>query len=288
MIRHLTIAAAALLLAISASLAQDETDLQSMYIDSQFQAAVGEIPRLAWFLPDGTIAAQDRSPDIVLYSRSERVQPAHLRISLSPEEIRRLRPKYHVACDVSVQEELPVLSIYTSLARPAGENPQVLSTGRPFPGLVAGFRQETLRGRAAVEVWKKMQPVDANQLRNARQIRRDGFAFSYSLAALYSGPEKEVTRIGMFLHAADGNIIAAHIGNIHGEWCADCATPAFADGIERIYSVENMFTAPAFPYPVLMLDTSTMEGRSISLETFSASREYSRHLFYEYVVGCFD
>jgi hypothetical protein len=288
MIRHLAIAAAALLLAISASPGQDETDLQSRYIDSQFQAAIGELPRLAWFLPDGTIAAQDRSQDIVLYSRSERTQPAHLRASLSPEEIKELRPKHHVACDILVQGEEPVLSIYTTQARSTAQNPQVLSTGRRFPDLVAGFQQVALRGRAATEVWKQMQPTDANQPRNAAQIRRDGLEFSYSLAALYSGPEKEVTRVGLFLHAADGKIVAAHIGNVHGEWCADCATPTFADGIERIYSVENLFTAPTFAYPVLMLDTSTMEGRSISLETFTPSREYSRHLFYEYVVGCFE
>lgn len=286
MIRHLTIAAA-FLLAISNAPGQDETDLQSRYIDSQFQAAIGELPRLAWFLPDGTIAAQHRSPDIVLYSRSDRTQPGHLRIALSPEEIKQLRPKHHVACDLPAAVEEPVLSIYTSSAHSTGQNPQLLTTSSAFPGLQAGFQQVALRGRAAAEVWKQMQPADANQPRQAAQIRRDGVEFSYTLAALYGGPRKEVTRIGLFLYAAGGKIVAAHIENIRGEWCADCAMPTFADGIERIYSVENMFTAPAFAYPVLMLDTSTIEGRSITLVTFTPSREYSRHLFYEYVIGCF-
>jgi len=259
----------------------------SAYIDAQFQSAIGELPKLAWFLPDGTIAAQDTSPSILLYSRSNTVHPAHLRETLSQDEIAKLGPKYHVACDAMVKGEQPVVSIYTALAHSSGDNPQILSTSKAMPELQAGFEQVPLRGRAETEVWKQMQPSDANQPRRSAQIRRRGVDFFYSLAALYSGPEQEVTRIGLFLHAHEGKIIAAHVGNIRGEWCADCATPTFADGIERIYAAENMFTSPAFAYPVLMLDSSTMEGRAISLVTFTPSREYSRHLFYEYVVGCF-
>ena len=282
-----TILAAAVLLAIPASSGQDESDRLSFYIDSQFQAAVGELPKLAWFLPDGTVAAQDTSPSILLYSQGDRAQPAHLKITLSQEEIAALRPKYHVACDVMSQGEQPTVSIYTTLAQPVGANSQLLSTSKALPSLEAGFEKVPLRGHAESEVWREMQPADASQPRQSTVIRRKSVDFFYSLAALYSGPNREVMRMGMFLHAPSGKIMASHIGNIHGEWCDGCAMPTFADGIERVYAVENMFTTAAFAYPVLMLDASTMEARAISLVTFSPSREYSRRLFFEYVVGCF-
>jgi len=284
--RH-AILAAALLLAVSTLAGQDETDRQSFYIDAQFQAAVGELPRLAWFLSDGTVAAQNHSEDIVLYSRWDRTQPAHVRVPLTPEQIGDLRPKEHVACDVSMQNEPPVMSIYATLAHPTGLNPQILSTSSRFPGLEAGFEQAPLRGRAESEVWKAMEPANENEPRRSVIIRRKGGSFGYALAAVYGGPEKEVTRRALFLLADDGKLVAAHVENIRGEWCAGCKTPGYDDGIERVYDVENLFTAPSFAYPLLMLDSSTAEGRSITLVTFTPSREYSRHLFYEFVKGCF-
>jgi hypothetical protein len=286
MLRRTIILAAAALVATAASSGQDESDRLSFYIDSQFQAAVGELPKLAWFLPDGTVAAQDTAPAILLYSHGDRAHPARLKGALSQSEIAALRPKYHVACDVMSLDELPTVSLYTTLAQPAGTNPQLLSTTKALPSFEAGFEKVPLRGRAETEVWKEMRPVDANQPRQSVMIRRKGLDFSYSLAALYSGPNREVTRIGLFLHAPEGKIMAAHIGNIHGDWCDGCATPTYAEGIERIYSVENMFTAASFAYPLLMLDASTVEARAISLVTFTPSREYSRRLFFEYVVGC--
>jgi len=286
--RRLTIALLALLLTATASPGQDETDRLSFYIDTQFQATIGELPRLAWFLPDGAVAAQNTSSDIFLYTRSKKAQPAHLRDTLTQIEAAALRPKQHVACDLAPSGEQSVVSIYTTLARPTGTNPQVLATSKALPDLEAGFEQAPLRGRAESEVWREMHPMDADQPRLSSVIRRKGTEFFYSLAALYSGPQKEVTRTGLFLHEPNGKILAAHVEEIRGNWCDGCAMPTFADGIERIYAVENMFTAPVFAYPVLMLDTSTVEGRSIELVTFTPSREYSRHMFYEYVAGCFN
>lgn len=288
MFRRLPLAFAAILLAMPASRGQDQTDLFSSYIDTQFQAAVGEVPKLAWFLPDGNVVAQDTAPTIVVYSRSGTAHLAHLRNTLSQTEIAALRKTPHVACDLAPEGDPVVASVYTTLARPDGMNPQILTTAKLLPGLQAGFEKMPLRGRAESDVWKEMQPSDASQPRLATEIRRRNVDFFYSIAALYGGPNKEVTRIGLFLHADSGKVMAAHVGEIRGAWCDGCAMPTVTEGIDRIYNVENMFTAPSFAYPVLMLDATTVDGRSIELVTFTPSREYSRHLFYEYVVGCFD
>jgi len=57
-------------------------------------------------------------------------------------------------------------------------------------------------------------------------------------------------------------------------------------GIDRLYDVENVFVIPGFPYPVLLLDTSTVEGRALSLVTFTPDGYYATYRIYEYVVNC--
>jgi hypothetical protein len=130
-----------------------------------------------------------------------------------------------------------------------------------------------------------MQPKSPQQPRSSTTIRRDGTPYSYLLVALYDGPQNEISRTGIFLLEGKGHIIATKIDDING-WCDGCAVPTSDGGIASVYSVVNMFTAPQFLYPLLMLDTSTLEGRSITLATFTPEKKYSDYLLYEYTVGC--
>jgi len=116
-------------------------------------------------------------------------------------------------------------------------------------------------------------------------IRQGEAPYFYSLAALYQGPNQEVSRLGVFLHSETGQIIASDVTDNNG-WCDGCAVPTFQDGIDPIFRVVNLFTLPGLKYPVLLLDTSTVEGRSLTLATFSPAGKYSSHLFYEYTVAC--
>jgi hypothetical protein len=50
--------------------------------------------------------------------------------------------------------------------------------------------------------------------------------------------------------------------------------------------VSNLFEWAAFPYPVLLLDTSTVEGRALSLQTFTPGGRASTFRVYEYIARC--
>jgi len=268
--------------------AQTDKVSESKYIDEQFRAALNESPKMAWVLPDGTVAAQDHASKIVIYSWASTVEEVHRRSSLSPERTIEFRKKHHVACDVSPDEKPPNFSLYNSTIRVAGRNPQVFYTLKPLPGVKAGFRRFPLDDQAKQEVWKRMKPTAPEQPRSAFVVRREGVPNYYSFADLYDGPEQLLSRMGMFLHSSDGRVIAAQIDDINeNNWCDGCAMPRFVDGLEQVFRVKNMFTAPQFAYPVLMMDRSTVEGRSISLSTISPDGEYSDYLLYEYVIGCF-
>jgi hypothetical protein len=286
MIRRLALLAAVVLAAALSSPGQLDPGEKPEYVDEKLQAALNGLPQLAWVLPGGTVATEGRAPVVHLYSRSNAVEVARLQSTMTAAKVLVFRNEHHVACDVPFDEEKPVLSLYASTVKQAAGNPQVLATASEWAGVQMGFEHGALAGAAAKEAWKRMEPKSPQQPRRGGVIRRAGVTHFYSLAALYDGPKKEVSRRGLFLHAGDGRILGARVEDIRGEWCDGCTVPTFDEGLERVFVVENMLTAPQFAYPLIMLDTSTMEGRSITLATFSPEGRYSRRLFYEYVVGC--
>jgi hypothetical protein len=264
--------------------AQSADDLRGDYIEAELVSLFGAMPQLAWTMPDGTIITQGQEPSIYLYT-ADRLREARQLSALTRDQAMKLRSEQHVACDIPALKEDAVFSLYTA-GRPPRDGPQLLATARAIPGTALGFDVGTLTGKAAKEAWATMEPVSPDQPRLSGVIRREGVPEYFSLAALYTGPDKQVARTGVFLHAANGKILGRHREEIRGKWCEGCAMPTFADGLPAVFAIRNMLTIPGFAFPLLIADTSTVEGRSLTLETFSADGRYSRHLFYEYVVGC--
>jgi hypothetical protein len=281
-----SILAAAFLAVVFLGSGRTQDNLKSEYIPQRFQDSIHESPKLAWVLPDGTVVAGVQSPKIVIYSRSSTLENAQRRVTLTTPDSLQFAAKNHVACDSPLSEKPPRLTLYDSARKPGPKSYQVLYTTKELPGLQAGYTSSPLEDSIAKEVWSRMQPKSPQQSRSSTTIRRDGTPYSYLLVALYDGPQNEISRTGIFLLEGKGHIIEAKIDVINGEWCDGCAVPTSDGGIASVYSVVNMFTAPQFPYPLIMLDTSTVEGRSITLATFTPEKKYSEYLLYEYTVGC--
>jgi hypothetical protein len=280
-----SIVAPAFLAVVFLGSGRTQDNLESEYIPQRFQDSIHESPKLAWVLPDGTVVAAVQSPKIVIYSLSSRLENARRRATLTITDSLQFAAKNHVACNTRLSEKPPRLTLYDSVRKPGQKNHQVLYTTKEPPGLRAGYTSSRLEDSIAKEVWTRMQPKSPQQPRSSTTIRRDGTPYSYLLVALYDGPQNEISRTGIFLLEGKGHIIATKIDDING-WCDGCAVPTSDGGIASVYSVVNMFTAPQFLYPLLMLDTSTLEGRSITLATFTPEKKYSDYLLYEYTVGC--
>jgi hypothetical protein len=256
------------------------------YVYTQFRVAAGEFPRLAWALSDGTLATDSDSSEIAVYSAAPMIEVAKRYNTLPPKMTLEFAEKNRIACEARLEEKPPSFSLYKASLRYISGNPQVLATSKPLPDAKVGYRRAPLDGEASKEVWMRLRPKSPNEPRNGVVIRQDGAAFFYSIAALYGGDKQGVSLYGIFLHSVDGHVIASDITEPNGEWCDGCAAPTFADGMDAVFFVKNMYTAPQFKYPVLLLDTSTVEGRSLSLATFTPDGKFSSHLFYEYVVSC--
>jgi hypothetical protein len=193
-----TFLVAVLATVLSAS-SRPQADNDSEYINHQFRAAINELPKLALVLPNGTVAADSQSPEIVVYSSAPTVDKTRLRVTLTPEKTLEFAKRNHVACDVPLYEKPPSFSLYDSAIKQFVGNPQVLHTTKLLPGVKAGYRLLPLEDALGNEVWKKMQPKSPEQLRKAAVIRRDGVPYFYSLATLYDGSQNEISRMGMLL-----------------------------------------------------------------------------------------
>lgn len=265
---------------------QAKEELNEEYVYKQLHVALGEFPKLAWVLPDGTVATESVASQIAIYSTSPIVEIAKRRQTLSPDETVKFAERNRIACDAYLQEKTSIFSLYSSSVKARDDNPQVLFTNNTPAGAGAGFSTSPLIDDLGAEVWRRMQLKSPKQLHTARIIRQDGTHYFYSFAALYQDSNQEVSRFGVFLHSEGGQIIASEMEDVNGEWCDGCAVPTFKDGLDPLFLVVNLYSLPQFKYPVLLLDTSTVEGRSLSLATFSPSGKYSSHVFYEYTVHC--
>ena len=67
--------------------------------------------------------------------------------------------------------------------------------------------------------------------------------------------------------------------------CDGCS-PRYYEYGDIGFNPMNMFELPGFSYPVMLLDRSTVEGRALSLLTFTASGKLDEFNVYEYVVNC--
>jgi len=265
---------------------QQREEENKEYVYTQLHAVLGEFPKLAWALPDGMVAAESLYPQIAVYSGSPTVEVAKLQQKLSPAETLKFADTNRIACDAHLAQNPQAFSLYSSATKTREHNPQVLFTSKAPVGMSVGFRRGPLDDQLGAEVWKRMKPESPKQLRKSFVIGQEGTSYLYSFAALYYGPNQEVSRYGVFLHSDGGQIVASQITDPNGEWCDGCAVPTFRDGIDQVFLVVNLFALRGFKYPVLILDTSTVEGRSLTIATFSPEGKYSSHLFYEYTVGC--
>ena len=119
-----------------------------------------------------------------------------------------------------------------------------------------------------------MQPKAPGQLRKSYSVTQSNLDVFFTFGALYDGIRQQMSKEGIFLQRLDGTIVGAEISSVSEETACDgCAVPTYKESLQA--DVMNLFAASAFAYPVLMLDTSTAEGRAISLTTFTDKGQFA-------------
>lgn len=249
------------------------------FIDSMFNAKLGELPRMGWALPD-TFLASERHPALYIWATGQQVRQAKFIGPVSSKEHERIAKDTHLACDAGgplaaygLQKDDTVgeRAFYTSKAPPAGT-----SAGVTFHPLTP---QEIV---AAHQLIAGNEP--GVQFRDtAVAAPRSGYF--YTIDAVYD-TSGAALRDALVLFDSLGHVVGSKVEADTGETCDGCGPITFGEGYSRLYDVLNAFVIPGFPYPVLFLDTSTVEGRALSLVTFDSKGRYGSYRVYEYVVSC--
>lgn len=251
------------------------------YIAQVFVAEIGESPRMGWLVPPERVLAKERHRELFLYASTEIPFGAQFSQLVSPEEHRLITRTHHVAC-----ESDSALAAY-ELSTPISAAGRLLYTSR-------SFTEETLAGIVPIAVSPE-QLVQVSQLlewplASSLQLHEAygvglGLPF-YSTHALYDSSTESLVQSALVLHDSKGNVIAWGVAEAPEYECDGCAIPSRTDGLRVLYYVMNIYSLPGFPYPVMLLDTSTMEGRALSLVTFTPEGEQAEYRIYEYVVNC--
>jgi hypothetical protein len=252
------------------------------YVAATFRRQIGELPRMGWFTPDGRFAAAERHDSLVLYA--DRGAPRRVAYVGPVNGVTRtqMRERF-LSCETRDDEPL-----FAFTGAPHGPQPRALFMTRPFPGDVrGGITRVSLAPPLLQRIisrlgWDAHQGIRQDE---AYAVRPD--SPFYSFHRLYDRMTKELTHEALTLHDVRGRLVA------HEQWafterdlCDGCGLPTATDPGGYAYRLQNIFELPGFAYPVLLLDTSTIEGRALSLRTFSPDGRASALRVYEYAFTC--
>jgi len=258
-----------------------EQDLGSTYIDSVFRTLVGRPPSMGWFVGQQLLAGE-RHPRVFVYSADSAVLEGRFARLVPQAEHDSISHANAMACEFRGP-----LAAYDLGAAPRRSQERAFFLPRPLPGPTSvGLRLRPLRPveRGAARAIMPLGGRPALYLDTAIEI--SGGSAPYSLTAAYNPSDRALFLSVIALHDSTGRVIASHFHEPEEFECDGCAPPEPSDGLFRLYPLLGGFASAGFAYPLLLLDTSTLESRGISLVTFGPHGDYSEHNVSEYVVTC--
>jgi len=250
------------------------------FVTATFRRVLGSAPRLGWFAPSGFIA-EEQHLQVYIWSTDSVIQRVRFSRSLSDSDHAQLAAESHLACDTKG----PLTEYGDSVLDMGARQRAFYTAGAPPVGTRVGMVGRTMSAAERARAHAVLGPPDTSGA-----FLDTAFAASlsgpfYSIDAAYDS-SRVLRMVALILHDSSGAIIARQLENGFAFGCDGCDDVTYEAGIERLYDVENVFVIPGFPYPVLLLDTSTVEGRALSLVTFTPDGYYATYRIYEYVVNC--
>lgn len=279
------------------ALSQDDND---EYIIKTFKAFTPESPKMAWLVPPDIIITDEKFPIIYLYTDAREIQKAQLVKPFDKAEIAKIRKKYGVACEEYPGERAQTTYYLYKMSRkpdkPLGGYPdRVFYTSKATEPAKAGFKYGVLEEKKLRDVFQTIKTGGKKFLHRHFTVLPAGSAHVYSFHGFYDDKSKLIFKEAVVLHDANGRVLAKISWDISEDTlCDGCPHPAFlnenpeapAADMTESFRIINAFSLPRFSYPVLMLETSSVETRAISFMTFDAKGKYSEYRASEYFVNC--
>ncbi|MFQ6023787.1 MAG: hypothetical protein ACE5NW_13795 [Acidiferrobacterales bacterium] len=258
---------------------------KGQYIKTTFMEHIGEVPSMAWMLEPNVIITNKKMENVTLYTRSGSIETARYIRSYSDAEIDHIRKRSCIALEPG--------KFYQYQLEKDGEGipsdqDRAFYTKASFAGETkAGYSYVQLEDNVLTRVVGLREFKERPFLHNHVAIQTTGSKYVYSFHGLYDPQTKELYRKGLVLQALDGRVLAKRFWDESWDTvCDGCPLPLYSDSMVSFFYLVNSFHIPQFTYPLLLLDTSTVEGRALSFVAFSPEGKYSEYRDYEYVAGC--
>jgi len=255
-------------------------DDDSDYIGQLFEAAVGQRPRLAWLLPPNRLLARERHPELVVFGAVGVANAARYVGVVDSAEHRRLSRSENIAC-----EDTAPLAAYEIGSRVLRTSRVLFVTGPSAMQPLSGLDTLMLAPAVVRGIQRRLRWADSGRQRHAAIGIAGGHAY-YSLHARYDDNSGDLVESAIVLHDSTGAILALATDDAASYECDGCGVPQDADGLGALFRIMNVFVLPSAPYPLLLSDASTVEGRGLSLQTFTPDGRRVSYSLSEYVVGC--
>lgn len=261
---------------------------EGAFIAPLFKERLGEAPRMAWVVTPDMVIAEEKHPAIYLYWKRQTVERAEYLGPVGKEELVQLRRQHNVACDPLDQTDyrpyfkyrLPGLATYHAL--------QVFYTSALPQRMVPGYRTTQLSPEALAATLARLNPSAPERLHTHFALAPNSSLYTYSFHDFFGPQTKELVGEAIVLHLPDGQPFAWKWWDVNEETlCDGCGRPIYDPAPEKSsFGVINTFVVEMFPFPLLLLDSSTVEGRALSFTTFTMEGTYDEYRLYEYVVNC--
>lgn len=264
------------------------------YLSSIFQAQISEVPKIAWLVPPDIIITDTKFSSVNLYSDSNSILEGKYFRPLNKAEINKIRKTHIVACDVAATYHQYKLTEKQTQRFDFPDRVFYTSKAFPFPVKV-GYKFGELGKKGLTNSIKLAELKKSNFLHKYFIVFPVDSEYRYSFHGFYSEETKELFRKGIILHNAK-EILAGKFWDINEQTlCDGCPMPLYENeypdqsspDMTLLFILLNVFSFPDLFCPVLMLDTSTVEGRALSFITFTDRRKYNEYRLYEYIVNCF-
>jgi hypothetical protein len=221
------------------SLAQMPERPPEEYIEKIFEARIGELPRMGWFVPaHGFLAHEDTAEHVYLFASVGMPSTGRKKERIFGSELKGLRKTYGLACEIEDTDHLTAFEVASEI-----DPTRALYTTKAMPGEAhTGLLTIPLDGPQMLKVNRLLGWPNQGTLRRDEGIGVRAQSFFYSFHKLYNAKTGQLSQEAIVLHSKDGAILAHEFTRDldSDPPCDGCGIPSYVDPASGLYRPLNM------------------------------------------------